>query len=290
VTALLDVLPRVEAEHGLRFEVRGRAVHGESDTGAWFAVDASDGRPVVLKVYPDEGAVLRFEMLMRSLDVLRERSYPVPEYGPVVVVPGVTLVVQSVLRGITGHRPGRRLVNRVLELNELQVDVPSPVNPLSWGAFIVHSLVEGENGWAMHEPLRTHSIESRRLLARIEGIGHQTESHRFHADGLVHLDLHTGNMLLDGDDLLVGIVDWDGACYGDRRFDLVTFAHNLTASGDANLATPVWALLEAVVDPHVLRAYVAHMVLRLVDWQIRHDPHDVPNQLAVGTALLDRFS
>jgi hypothetical protein len=289
VSTLLDALARVEAEHGLRYEIRGRAVHGQSDEGAWFAVDAADGRPVVLKAYPDQGAVLRFEMLVRSLEVLLERGYPVPVYGPVVVVPGVTLVVQSVLPGITGHRIGPRLVQRVLELNELQVDVPAPVNPLSWGAFVVHSLVEGENGWAMHEPLRSHSSSTRQLLGRIEGIGHQTESHRFHADGVVHLDLHGGNMLLDGDDSLVGVVDWDGACFGDRRFDLVSFAHHLTTTGSAGLAEPVWALLEAVVDPHVLRAYVAHMVLRLVDWQIRHDPHDVPNQLAVGEELLARF-
>lgn len=289
MSAMVEILDRIATEHGLRFALRGRAVHGQSDEGAWFATDA-DGRAVVLKAYPDEGAVLRFEMLVRSLDVLLERGYPVPVYGPVIVVPGVTLVVQSVLPGITGHTVGPHLVQQVLELNELQADVPAPVNPLSWGAFVVHSLVEGENGWAMHEPLRAHSSRARRLVGVIEGIGHQTESHRFHPDGIVHLDLHTGNMLLDSDDSLCGVVDWDGACYGDRRFDLVTFAHHLTSTGNGRLAVPVWALLEAIVDPHVLRAYVAHMVLRLVDWQIRHDPSDVTDQLDVGEALLATYS
>lgn len=288
-TGLDEILDRVFDEHGLRYTVKGRAVHGESNEGAWFAVDEADGRDVVLKAYPDEGAVLRFEMLSRTLEELRERGYPVPVYGPVVVVPGVTLVVQSVLDGITGHTIGPHLVQQVLELNELQVDVPAPVNPMSWGTFMVHSLVSGESGWAMHEPLRDHSSRARRLAGRIEGIGHQTESHRFHPDGIVHLDLHTGNMLLDRDDSLSGVVDWDGACYGDRRFDLVTFAHHLSSTGNGRLAAPVWALLEAIVDPHVLRAYVAHMVLRLVDWQIRHDPADVTNQLDVGEALLAQY-
>lgn len=286
--SLTDALEQVAQRHGITFDVRGRAVHGESDEGAWFATD-DDGRDVVLKAFPDEGAVLRFEMLMRSLDVLRERGYPVPEYGPILVVPGMTLVVQTRMDGSTAHNLRWPLVQRIMDLNELQADVPAPVNPRSWGAFVVHSLVDGEQGWAMHEPLRRHSPRTRHLLDRIEGIGSATESHRFGPNGIVHLDLHPGNLLVHADDRLAGVVDWEGACYGDRRFDLVTFAHNLTVSGNGALATPVWALLEAVVDPHVLRAYVAHMVLRLVDWQIRHDPPDVKNQLEVGEALLDRY-
>jgi len=287
-TTLDEVLGRVQAEHGLTFNVKGRAVHGQSGEGAWFATD-DDGRDVVLKWFDDEGVALRYEVLVRSLAVLRERGYPVPEYGPIVVVPGVTLSVQYVMDGITGHALGPKVVRDVLALNELQVDVPAPVNPMSWGTFVVHSLVEGEVGWAMHEPLRTHSLRARHLVQRIEGIGHQTESHRFHPTGIVHIDLHTGNMLLTGDDELAGIVDWEGACYGDHRFDLVTFAHHLVATGNGALSVPVWEVLEATVDPHVLRAYVAHMVLRLVDWQIRHDPPDVENQIDVGELLLGRY-
>jgi hypothetical protein len=288
VTTLEEVLGRVEREHGVSFNVKGRAVHGQSGEGAWFATD-DDGREVVLKWFEDEGVALRYEVLLRSLAVLRERGYPVPEYGPILVVPGVTLAVQGVMDGITGHALGARVVRTVLQLNDLQVDVPAPVNPMSWGQFVVHSLVEGEAGWAMHEPLRTHSPRARHLVQRIEGIGHQTESFRFHPTGIVHLDLHTGNMLLRGDDQLAGIVDWEGACYGDHRFDLVTFAHHLVATGNGALSVPVWEVLEAAVDPHVLRAYVAHMVLRLVDWQIRHDPSDVDNQLDVGEMLLGRY-
>ena len=55
------------------------------------------------------------------------------------------------------------------------------------------------------------------------------------------------------------------------------------------MAVPAWAVLAATMAPEVLRAYVAHVVLRLVDWQIRHQPSDVTNQLDTGERLLNRY-
>jgi aminoglycoside phosphotransferase (APT) family kinase protein len=191
---------------------------------------------------------------------------------------------------MTGYAIGPRLVERILELNELQDDVAAPVNPQSWGAFMQHSLLDGEIGWAMHEPLRLHSTRARRLLERIERIGADVQPWRFKADGISHLDLHTGNLLLTGDDHLSGVVDWEGACDGDHRFDLVTFAHNLETLGHHALVEPVWKHVEATLEPDTLRAYVAHMVLRLVDWQIRNDPGDVEHQMDIGEALLNVYA
>lgn len=284
-----ELLLLVHTVHGRAFNVKGRAVHGQSGGGAWFATDEG-GRPVVLKWFDDEGVALRYEMLERALGQLRKRGYPAPEYGPILVVPGATVSVQGVLPGITGYGIGPRLVERIVELNALQEDIAAPVNPISWGTFIQHSLVEGEIGWAMHEPLRMHSPRARHLLERIERIGAEINPWRFTADGISHLDLHTGNLLLTGDDHLSGVVDWEGACDGDHRFDLVTFAHNLGTLGLSTLAEPVWKELESTLDADVLRAYVAHMVLRLVDWQIRNDPPDVEHQMDIGEALLQRYA
>jgi hypothetical protein len=287
--SLPESLALVRELHGVSFTVKGRSVHGQSGDGAWFATD-DEGRPVVLKWFPDEGVALRYEMLERALTELRRRGYPVPEHGPVLVVPGATIVAQSVMPGMTGHAMGPAVVDRILELNELQAGVQAPTNTVQWGAFVQRSLVHGENGWAMHEPLLLHSTRARRLLERIERVGAAVEPWRFPRDGIVHLDLHQGNLLLDGDDSLSGVVDWDGACDGDHRFDLVTFAHNLEVTGMAALAEPLWLEVETALEPAVLRAYVTHMVLRLVDWQIRHEPSDVTNQLDVGERLLDRYA
>ena len=107
----------------------------------------------------------------------------------------------------------------------------------------------------------------------------------FPTDGLVHLDLHTDNLLVGEDGTLTGIIDWEGACAGDPRFDLVRFAYDLDGHDQ-----PVWDVVEATgIEPRVLRAYVAHHALRCTSWQIRHHPEDVPRQLDRAERVLDRY-
>ena len=92
-------------------------------------------------------------------------------------------------------------------------------------------------------------------------------------------------MLALDDGMLTGIIDWEGACAGDHRFDLVAFAFDLDGHGQ-----PIWDVVEAAdVDPRILRAYVAHLALKGTDWAIRHHPEDVPRQLDRAERVLDRY-
>jgi aminoglycoside phosphotransferase (APT) family kinase protein len=101
----------------------------------------------------------------------------------------------------------------------------------------------------------------------------------------VHLDLHTDNILAGDDGALTGIIDWDGACAGDHRFDLVTFAYDLDGHDQ-----PIWDVVEATgIELRVLRAYVAHHALRFTSAQVRHHTDDVPRQLDRAERVLDRY-
>ncbi len=127
----------------------------------------------------------------------------------------------------------------------------------------------------MHEPLRTGGRRSAAVLDRVKAVGADADPAWFPTDGLVHLDLHTDNILAGDDGTLTGIVDWEGACAGDPRFDLVTFAYDLDGHDQ-----PVWDVVEATgIEPRVLRGYVAHHSLRWTSWQIHHHTDDVPRQL-----------
>lgn len=288
-TSIHDVLARVRDVHGRSYTDVRRAAEGQSGDGAWLAID-DDGRPVVLKWSPDETVADRYEILLRTLAALRARGYPAPSYGPILVVPGATLAVQQHLPGQSGVPATAEVVDQVLTINELQVGVTDA--PLldhgSWGQLMVHSLQLGENGYCVHESLRAWSPRAAKLLNRIEHVGGSTPS-ALPVTGVVHYDLHVGNLLVD-DGTLVAVIDWEGASLGDPRFDLVCFAQHLEGRGWSPLAEPAWRVLEATVAPQVLRTYVAHVVLRLIDWQIRHQPSDVTNQLDVGERLLDRYA
>ncbi len=116
------------------------------------------------------------------------------------------------------------MVEQVVECVAAMAGVacPLPAPDLRpWGASVVHTLTVGVDGWAMHEPLRTGGRRSAAVLDRVEAVGADADPAWFPTDGLVHLDLHTDNILAGDDGTLTGIIDWEGACAGDPRFDLV---------------------------------------------------------------------
>jgi hypothetical protein len=280
--------------HELSFELGTRAEAGQSEHGAWFGT-APDGAPAVLKWFPDETVADRYAVLLPALDVLRSRGVPVPHYPFVGTVDGWTLSAQRVLPGrpwepAEGH--GARvappqLVDQVIECVSAEAGILAPPPAPShrpWGEFIVHTVTAGEDGWAMHEPLRTWNERTAALLEHIEAVGAGADTAWFPTNGLVHLDLHTGNLLARDDGSLTGIIDWEGACGGDHRFDLAAFAFDLDGAGQQ-----IWDRVEALIEPRLLRVYVAHLALKCTDWAIRHHPDDLPRQLARADRVLDRY-
>ena len=270
----------------LGFELGARAEGGQSE-GAWFAT-APDGTPVVLKWFADETMADRYAVLLHGLDELRSRGVPVPEYPHVLSIDGGTVSAQQFLPGSSARNPPPSMVERVLECVAAQAGIASrlPAPGLDpWGASVVESLTVGVDGWAEHEPMRTGDPRSAAVLERVEAVGADADPSWFPNNGLVHLDLHTDNVLADEDGRLTGIIDWDGACAGDPRFDLVRYAFDLDGHDQ-----PVWDLVEATgIEARVIRAYVAHHALRCTGWAIVHHPEDMPRQLDRAERVLDRY-
>lgn len=270
----------------LGFELGARAEGGESG-GAWFAT-APGGAAVVLKWFAGDAMADRYAALLPALDELRSRGVPVPEYPHVIAIDGWTVSAQELLPGASLRNPAPALVDRVLDgigcMSGIECALPAPGRD-QWGASVVHALTVGVEGWAMHEPMRTGGRRSAAVLDRVEAIGVDADPAWFPSDGLVHRDLHTDNVLAL-DDTLTGIIDWEGACAGDPRFDLVKYAYDLDGHDQ-----PIWDLVEATgIEPRVLRAYVAHDALCFTSWAMRHHPEDVPRQLARAERVLDRYA
>ena len=270
----------------LGFDRVERAAGGVSQ-GAWFAT-APDGTPVVLKWSPGATMADRYAVLLPALDALRARGVPVPAYLQVTTVDGGTLSAQRCLPGRSADNPPPAAVDAMVAYIAAKAGLggppPAADPPAGWGAFVVRTLSAGVDGWAVHDPLRTWNRRSATVLDRVKAIGADADPDRFLDDGLVHLDLHTDNVLIDNG-AITGIIDWEGACAGDHRYDLVQFAFDLDGHDQ-----PIWEVVDtAGFDRQVLRAYLALLALKCTSAAIRHRPDDVPRQLDRAERVFDRY-
>jgi aminoglycoside phosphotransferase (APT) family kinase protein len=98
-------------------------------------------------------------------------------------------------------------------------------------------------------------------------ITHQDEPHR--TNDIVHTDFQQANILVD-DGQISGVVDWDGSFAGDCTFDIATL---LFYSYDVpEMREQLWHYALARASLKLLSVYMAHLILRQVDWSLRY--HD----------------
>lgn len=265
---------------GLRLVYRGPARGG--NVGAGFVSDAA-GRRFVLTWAPN-AAVGRHQQIAGLLDGARARGIPAPRYERVLQVGTDVAILQELLRGRAPGRVTPELIEAMLAVNQRcrgallgRDDVATPQ---------LYLRASGP-GFCLHEPLLAYSARTRRLLRRVQEIGAAAPNALAGYD-LVHLDFQPANVLVDESGALTGIIDWDGAARGDADFDLVVLLFGLHASGDcAATITCLRERLHTHVPPDLLRAYWAHMGLRMVDWAIRHyGPRDVDTWLQLAESGL----
>lgn len=272
-----QVLALVEARHGLSIRLEGRCPGGE--VGAYFA-RLPAGEHVVFKWSENPEREPRLRAVVDALTSLRMSGYPVPTYGPVLPFDGGVLIAQGRVSGTWSDVVSDALGGRILECRNATVGRGAPIDDEPWGEFVLRTLCEGADGWALHQPLRDHSSATRSILGWIEDTGASTSLSAFHDHDLVHLDYHHRNVLQSADGNLVAIVDMEGVRQGDSAFDIVTFALGLTvAACSGSLVEAAWSQAMLSTNADALRAYVAHMALRRLDWTIRFHPDEVEAML-----------
>ena len=179
------------------------------------------------------------------------------------------LVLQELMDGQTVAHLSRGLVGSLLELHDRRLQLTVDDVPNRWAADMIEVLVEGGNGYCLHQPLREFDARTRRVVERIEEIGRSLSLGDLSGSHVVHGDLHPGNVL-QAEGRLTAVVDMDYARLGDADFDLTMLALSSLGVG---VDRGVRGLLfdrgvDALPDPK-RRAYVGSLLLRFLDWPIR---------------------
>jgi hypothetical protein len=267
----------IRAATGIGLRIDGPCPGGQ--VGASY-VTWPDGRRGVLTAGPGPLAELRAGPLA-VIESLRHAGYPAPAADLAVEVtragpeqPAVALVWELLAGGTVGVVTAG-LLDQAIALNERQAgalagrpDIP-PV-PLF--------LDRDGPGFCLHGPLRAYSDRSRRLERWIASVAARYPD-VLDGDDAVHGDFHPGNFLADSG-RVSGVVDWDAAGRGDRRFDLVTLRFVLPAGPvEPGVTERLDRLLDAL-PADALTPMWAHLSLRMADWSIRHfTPPDVERWL-----------
>ncbi|HYL59849.1 MAG TPA: aminoglycoside phosphotransferase family protein [Candidatus Acidoferrales bacterium] len=280
VAALLDL---INTRHGTAFTLKRGTGLGESGA-SYFVTDAS-GEQCVLKFgfskefEPAQAA----EFTRRLLDV----GYPAPRYQLFGEAMGLKYSIQTRLPGKPWQAVTRATLDRVLAINHLQaglaaVPTGEPFPP--WPARVVEGVLVGFERYCVIDSLRRHSDASAALLGTLQELVARRAGEIPAAHDIVHWDFHRGNILTDGG-RVTGVVDWEGACTGDRGFDLATYL--FYSFEDIETRELLWREALECSGRSALSVYLAHMIVRQLDWSIRHhNPKMVDEQMARAEAIL----
>jgi Ser/Thr protein kinase RdoA (MazF antagonist) len=243
---------------------------------AFWATDRA-GDISVLKIMPD--ATPEAVGHLRALDAvqarLRDRGYPAPRFAAIGQIPGLVFWVQQRLPGSAVDRGLRApdptaltgMLPELFRLNDAQAGLGT--GPRRWQGLLAQTLTTGGSGYCLHTTLQ-QSPATRDLLPVLRRIGDRCCDAIPAGDDFVHYDFTLANLLSDGT-AITGVIDINPPVLaGDRAFDLATLLFYLYDHQD--IASLLRARLLDLAGPRAARAYLAHMVLRQVDWSLRHHP------------------
>jgi hypothetical protein len=220
-------------------------------------------------------------------DLLRSLGYPAPSYLLIGKIPEGIYSIQSALPGSPIRHIPTTLLPRLFEINELQVGRAIPGRK-DWHQEVIETVLRGGDGYCLHASLQQHSPDTAELLQRLQALvrAHQDEPHR--SNDIVHGDFQHANILMENEQIS-GVVDWDGFGAGDCSFDIATL---LFYSYDCSeVREQLWRYALERASLKLLSIYLAHLILRQVDWSLRyHDQTTSERYITRGQVLLQEIA
>jgi Phosphotransferase enzyme family len=255
------LVARINSLHRTAFALQGRTKIGES--GAAYILRDAFGAQYVLKF--GYGAETRTEQVQQITKRLRDVGYPAPRYICVGNDAGVKYSVQAMMPGKPAHRITAPMVDELIAINRLQAGIGGDL-PAEWPSRVVDGVMNGFERYCVIDTLRREP-STRAILETLQELVVRNAGEISATGDIVHWDFNPGNVLVDRD-RITGVIDWEGACAGDRGFDLATLL--FYSYDDREVREPLKREVLDCSGHGALAVYLAHMVVRQVDWSMRH--------------------
>ena len=282
---IMDVntlLAIINERHHTTFAPVERYHSGEQ--GAFALIDVS-GQRAVLKWSHDTHYLVTQQGVAQTTEALRHTGYPTPRYLFTGIVENNTYIVQEMLPGTPLHILTPQYLPSVLALNEMQLG-HAVLSQHEWPARVIDTVLYGGDGYCVIETLRTYSATTRELLNVLQTIVNTHRDAEYRTGDIVHYDFHCENILTSYSHIS-GVIDWDGTCSGDAGFDLVTLLCYAYMQSDETVKARLWQHALERSGRAAVSVYVAHMLVRQIDWMIRfRQQNDVNSWLHVAEELV----
>jgi hypothetical protein len=236
------------------------------ESASTYLATGRDGSLSVLKISraATDDSVARLRELVARL---RRRGYPAARLLASGRVAGMTFWQQERLPGTVLDEVPGWLLPEVLRLNDAQAGLGDGTSLLT--GLITATLTTGGDGYCVHVTLEGRP-DTRALLAVIRQTAGRCVAAIPARDDFVHYDFTLANLLATGAGIS-GVIDINPPAFtGDRAFDLATILFYLYDRDGFRERLRGRAL--ELTDQRALDAYLAHMMLRQVDWSLRHHP------------------
>jgi Ser/Thr protein kinase RdoA (MazF antagonist) len=252
------------------------------ESGSTYLATGHDGARRVLKL--DQNATpSQLRALTGVVGKLRERGYPAARIYATGEVDGQAFWLQERLPGTVLEKTvlSPELIPELLRLNDKQAGLGDGGQRLS--DWLATTLTVGGDGYCVHETLAARP-DTAGLLATLRRTADQHLGALPEPDDYVHYDFTLANLLTDGHGI-TGVIDINPPpLTGDRAFDLATLLFYCYDRADIRDRLRTRAL--ELTRERALRVYLAHMVLRQVDWSLRYHPRAAPTRRHLRLARL----
>ena len=305
------VLAWVNTQHGTTYTLGPRFPVG--DEGAWLVHDptaAPENQDLVLKLEPDVQDIEPMRIMIRTLDLLRDRGYPAPRYVHAGIHPHPPLgryTLQRLIPGDEAPRIDDALAKQIIAINDLQAGLGPPelVPRGGWRHFVIGPILEDQSGGgaAKNRALRRHSPHTAAFFASLQDYVRAHAGAPMAIADVVHEDFHRNHIRTEvlpnppahgrvSPGKITGIIDFEGIVTGDRVFDLVMLL--ATNRGPAFRARPqqrLWDRACEVAGAPTVGLYLAHILHRHVGYFARRNApaETIHRALTQAATLLDEL-
>jgi Ser/Thr protein kinase RdoA (MazF antagonist) len=269
-----ELLRALRDEAGLPLATLVPAGAGESGAAFWVTDGAGTVSLLKIMMAPRRTVLDDLRELDATVRRLRGRGYPaapLTAFGRTARfafwiqrrMPGRALDLH---RGLPDTARLAALLPEILRLNDLQTGL-STGDASGWPALLTSTLTEGADGYCLHSTLAARP-DTADLLQVVREIGAICGPAIPPGTDFMHYDFTPANLLTDGA-AITGVIDINAPVLaGDRAFDLATLLFYVYDHD--GLRAALGARLLGLAGHQAARAYLAHIVLRQVDWSVRH--------------------